>query len=44
MTLTPSRLEAIGDADSASQDVMIVALRELEKRQWGRRVQLGERA
>jgi starvation-inducible DNA-binding protein len=39
-----SRLEAIGEADLASQDVMIEVVRELEKQQWMLRVQLGERA
>jgi starvation-inducible DNA-binding protein len=39
-----SRLEAIGEADLASQDVLIQVLRELEKQQWMLRVQLGERA
>jgi starvation-inducible DNA-binding protein len=39
-----SRLEPIGEADLASQDVLIEVLRELEKQQWMLRVQLGERA
>ena len=39
-----SRLEAIGDVDLASQDVLIEVVRELEKQQWMLRVQLGERA
>jgi starvation-inducible DNA-binding protein len=39
-----SRLEAIGEADLASQDVMIEVVRELEKQQWMLRVQLGGRA
>ena len=39
-----SRLEAIGEADLASQDVLIEVVRELEKQQWMLRVQLGERA
>jgi starvation-inducible DNA-binding protein len=39
-----SRLEAIGEADLASQDVLIEVVRDLEKQQWMLRVQLGERA
>ena len=39
-----ARLEAIGAADLASQDVLIEVVRELEKQQWMLRVQLGERA
>ena len=39
-----SRLETIGEADLASQDVLIEVVRELEKQQWMLRVQLGERA
>jgi starvation-inducible DNA-binding protein len=39
-----SRLEPIGEADLASQDVLIGVVRELEKQQWMLRVQLGERA
>jgi starvation-inducible DNA-binding protein len=39
-----SRLDAIGEADLASQDVLIEVVRELEKQQWMLRVQLGERA
>jgi len=38
-----SRLEAIGEADLASQDVMIEVVREFEKQQRMLRVQLGER-
>jgi starvation-inducible DNA-binding protein len=38
-----SQLEAIGEADLASQDVMIEVVRELEKQQWMLRVRLGER-
>src|SRR5262245_33149683 len=38
-----SRLEAIGEADLASQDVMIEVVHELEKQQWMLRVQPGER-
>src|SRR5689334_20667110 len=39
-----SRLDTIGAADLASQDVLIEVVRELEKQQWMLRVQLGERA
>src|SRR5262245_9222939 len=39
-----SRLAAVGEADLASQDVLIEVVRELEKQQWMLRVQLGERA
>jgi starvation-inducible DNA-binding protein len=39
-----SRLAAIGEADLASQDVLIEVVRELEKLQWMLRFQLGERA
>jgi starvation-inducible DNA-binding protein len=39
-----SRLESVGAADLASQDVLVEVLRELEKQQWMLRVQLGERA
>ena len=39
-----SRLEAIGDVDLASQDVLIEVVRELEKQQWMLRAQLGEHA
>jgi starvation-inducible DNA-binding protein len=39
-----SRLEAFGEADLVSQDVLIEVVRELEKQQWMLRVQLGERA
>jgi starvation-inducible DNA-binding protein len=38
------RLESIGEADLASQDVLIEVVRELEKQQWMLRVQLGGRA
>ncbi len=38
-----SRLEAIGQVDLASQDVLIEVVRELEKQLWMLRVQLGER-
>jgi starvation-inducible DNA-binding protein len=39
-----ARLEAVGEADLASQNVLIKVVRELEKQQWMFRVQLGERA
>jgi starvation-inducible DNA-binding protein len=39
-----SRLQATGEADLTSQDVMIGVLRVLEKQQWMLRVQLRERA
>jgi starvation-inducible DNA-binding protein len=39
-----SRLEAIGEADLVSQDVLIEVVRELEKQQWMLRAQLGEHA
>jgi starvation-inducible DNA-binding protein len=39
-----SRLETIGEADLASQDVLIEVARELEQQQWMLRVQLGGRA
>jgi starvation-inducible DNA-binding protein len=39
-----SRLPVIGEADLASQDVLIEVVRELEKQQWMLRAQLGERA
>jgi starvation-inducible DNA-binding protein len=38
-----SRLEVVGAADLASQDVLIEVLRELEKQQWMLRAQLEER-
>ena len=38
------RMNRLGDADLASQDVLIEVVRELEKQQWMLRVQLGERA
>jgi starvation-inducible DNA-binding protein len=37
-------MNRLGDADLASQDVLIEVVRELEKQQWMLRVQLGERA
>jgi starvation-inducible DNA-binding protein len=39
-----SRLEHVGEADLASQDVLIEVVRELERQQWVLRVQVGERA
>jgi starvation-inducible DNA-binding protein len=39
-----SRLRTTGEADLASQDVMIEVVRVLEKQQWMLRVQLGEGA
>jgi starvation-inducible DNA-binding protein len=38
-----ARLDPIGEADVASQDVLIEVVRQLEKQQWMLRVQLGER-
>jgi starvation-inducible DNA-binding protein len=38
------RMNRIGDADLASQDVLIEVVRELEKQQWMLRAQLGEHA
>jgi DNA-binding ferritin-like protein len=38
------RMDRLGDADLASQDVLIEVVRELEKQQWMLRVQLGEHA
>jgi starvation-inducible DNA-binding protein len=38
------RMNRLGNADLASQDVLIGVVRELEKQQWMLRVQLGERA
>lgn len=38
------QMNRLGDADLASQDVLIEVVRELEKQQWMLRVQLGERA
>jgi starvation-inducible DNA-binding protein len=38
-----SRLETVGEADLASQDVLIEVVRELEKQQWMLRAQLGSR-
>jgi starvation-inducible DNA-binding protein len=37
------QMNRIGEADLASQDVLIEVLRKLEKQQWMLRVQLGER-
>ncbi len=39
-----NRMNRLGDADLASQDVLIEVVRELEKQQWMLRVQLGEHA
>jgi starvation-inducible DNA-binding protein len=39
-----NQMNRLGDADLASQDVLIEVVRELEKQQWILRVQLGERA
>ena len=36
------RMNRLGDADLATQDVLIEVVRELEKQQWMLRVQLGE--
>jgi starvation-inducible DNA-binding protein len=38
------QMNRVGEADLASQDVLIEVVRELEKQQWMLRVQLGERA
>ena len=38
------RMNRLGDADLASQDVLIEVARELEKQQWMLRAQLGEHA
>jgi starvation-inducible DNA-binding protein len=38
------RMDRVGDADLASQDVLIEVVRELEKQQWILRAQLGEHA
>jgi starvation-inducible DNA-binding protein len=38
------RMDRLGDADLASQDVLIEVVRELEKQQWMLRAQLGEHA
>jgi starvation-inducible DNA-binding protein len=38
------RMSRLGDADLASQDVLIEVVRELEKEQWMLRAQLGEHA
>src|SRR5919201_1930004 len=39
-----NRMDRLGDADLASQDVLIEVVRELEKQQWMLRAQLGEHA
>jgi starvation-inducible DNA-binding protein len=39
-----NRMNRLGDADLASQDVLIGVVRELEKQQWMLRAQLGEHA
>jgi len=39
-----TRMNRLGDADVASQDVLIEVVRELEKQQWMLRAQLGEHA
>jgi starvation-inducible DNA-binding protein len=39
-----TRTNRLGDADVASQDVLIEVVRELEKQQWMLRAQLGEHA
>ena len=39
-----NRMNGLGDADVASQDVLIEVVRELEKQQWMLRAQLGEHA
>ena len=39
-----NRMNRLGDADVASQDVLIEVVRELEKQQWMLRAQLGEHA
>ena len=41
---TREQMNRLGEADLASQDVLIEVVRELEKQQWMLRVQLGERA
>jgi starvation-inducible DNA-binding protein len=41
---TRGRMNRLGGADLASQDVLIEVVRELEKQQWMLRAQLGERA
>ena len=38
------RMNRLGDADLASQDVLIEVVRELEQQQWMLRAQLGEHA
>jgi starvation-inducible DNA-binding protein len=42
--LVRERMNRLGDADLASQDVLIEVVRELEKQQWMLRAQLGEHA
>jgi starvation-inducible DNA-binding protein len=37
-------MNRLGEADLATQDVLIEVVRELEKQQWMLRAQLGERA
>ena len=39
-----TQMNRLGDADLASQDILIEVVRELEKQQWMLRAQLGERA
>ena len=39
-----ARMSSLGNADLASQDVLIEVVRELEKQQWMLRAQLGEHA
>ena len=41
---TRQRMDRLGGADLASQDVLIEVVRELEKQQWMLRAQLGEHA
>jgi starvation-inducible DNA-binding protein len=41
---TRERMNRLGDADLASQDVLIEVVRELEKQQWMLRAQLGNHA
>jgi starvation-inducible DNA-binding protein len=41
---TRERMNRLGDADLASQDVLIEVVRELEQQQWMLRAQLGEHA
>jgi starvation-inducible DNA-binding protein len=42
--LARKSMKRLGEADLASQDVLIEVVRELEQQQWMLRVQLGERA